>query len=150
MELSGKRSLHADPDSIWRTLMNPEVLEKIVPGISKLQKKTERCFESIMEISIGPINGSFKGTIEFEELKQYECMKLHIRQNSKVGNANAVVTLSFLSPGDHQTDLVYHANVKLTGLLANMGQRLIGGVADTMIRQFFSNLERDIAKKSAG
>ena len=148
MQLSGKHSLHAELATVWNTLMNPEILALIVPGISKLEKKDEHSFESTMEIKMGPINGSFKGTLDLEQLKEYETFTLNTRQDSKIGKAQAIIKLDFSSPANNQTDLAYDGTVKLTGLLANMGQRLIGGVANTLIKQFFSNLEKELEKQS--
>ena len=101
-----------------------------------------------MEIKMGPINGSFKGTLDLEQLKEYETFTLNTRQDSKIGKAQAIIKLDFSSPANNQTDLVYDGTVKLTGLLANMGQRLIGGVANSLIKQFFSNLEKELEKQS--
>ena len=148
MQLSGKHSLHAELVTVWNTLMNPEILALIMPGISKLEKKNANSFESTMDIKMGPINGSFNGTLDLEQLKEYETFTLNTRQDSKIGKAQAIIKLDFSSPANNQTDLVYDGTVKLTGLLANMGQRLIGGVANSLIKQFFSNLEKELEKQS--
>lgn len=146
MQLSGKHSVNEDLSTVWDMLMNPEVLARIVPGISKLERIDDKSFESTMEVKIGPVSGSFKGTLVFEEINVHKSTRMRISQYSKMGNADAVVSLNFASRTTHQTELTYNGNVKLAGMLANTGQRLIGGVADSLIRQFFSNLDKELSK----
>jgi carbon monoxide dehydrogenase subunit G len=42
-----------------------------------------------------------------------------------------------------QSEVSFDGNVKLSGLLASMGQRVLGGVANMLTKQFFSNLEKE-------
>jgi carbon monoxide dehydrogenase subunit G len=149
MQLSGKYSLNTDRVTIWNLLMNPEILALLIPGITRLERKGEHNFISIMEIKMGPINGSFTGTMDLEQITEYESFTLNARQDSKMGKAQAVIKIDFSSPSDNQTELAYNGDIRLTGLLANMGQRLIGGVATTLIKQFFSNLTKELEKQSA-
>jgi len=47
---------------------------------------------------------------------------------------------------EEQTEIVFSGDAKLSGTLARMGQRLIGSVANMLIKQFFKNLEKEIQK----
>ena len=42
--------------------------------------------------------------------------------------------------------LAFDGDVKLSGMLAGMGQRLIGGVSNTLTKQFFTNLEKELKR----
>ena len=44
----------------------------------------------------------------------------------------------------NQTTVSFDGDVKLSGVLATMGQRVIGGVANTLTKQFFKNLESEL------
>ncbi|MCW3111017.1 MAG: carbon monoxide dehydrogenase subunit, partial [Segetibacter sp.] len=46
-----------------------------------------------------------------------------------------------------QTDVTFDGEVKISGMLATMGQRVIGGVANTLTKQFFNNLEKELANR---
>ena len=48
-----------------------------------------------------------------------------------------------------ETELAFNGDVKLTGLLASMGQRMVSGVANTLIKQFFANMEKELQKQFA-
>ena len=71
---------------------------------------------------------------------------MKVQQNSKIGNANAAIKIGLLNVEEKKTEVSFDGDVKLSGLLASMGQRLIGGVANTLSKQFFSNLEKELEK----
>ena len=49
---------------------------------------------------------------------------------------------------NNQTEVSFNGDVKLSGLLASMGQRVIGSVSNTLAKQFFANFEKEIEKDS--
>ncbi len=147
MQLTGKHIVNALPSTVWEQLMDTDTLAKIVPGISRLEKTTDNKFKSILEIKLGPVNSSFTGEMQMEEISEQKGFTLKVQQNSKIGNANAAIKISLLPV--KQTEVAFDGDVKLSGMLAAMGQRLIGGVSNTLTKQFFSNLEKELEKEKA-
>jgi uncharacterized protein len=149
MQLSGQKILKADNKAIWNLLMNPGSLARIIPGISKLEKTAENIYKSVLEIQIGPVSGYFEGTVELDEIVENSSFNLKVRQNSKIGDANASVRIILSEVNLSETELAFNGEVKLTGLLARMGQRMVSGVANTLIKQFFTNMEEELQKQFA-
>jgi carbon monoxide dehydrogenase subunit G len=149
MQLTGKHVVNASPSKVWDILMNNDTLARIVPGISRLEKTGENTFKSILEIKMGPVNSSFTGDLQMEDIVAQKSYTLKVQQNSKIGNANAVIKISLAPAPDNKTEVGFDGDVKLSGMLAALGQRLVGGVSDTLTKQFFSNLEREVAKENA-
>lgn len=146
MQLSGKNIVNAKPENVWALLMDPEALARIVPGISRLEKNGENKFKSILEIKLGPVNGAFTGEFQLEDIIPNKGFTLKVLQNSKIGNANASIKIDLLKPEPTRTTISFNGEVKMTGLLAGMGQRIMGGVSNTLTKQFFTNLERELEK----
>lgn len=144
MQLTGNQILNAPPARVWEMLMDPDVLAKVVPGVSKLEKQAENSFKSITNIKIGPVGGSFTGNLHLEDILPEQSFILRAQQNSKIGNANAVVKINVAPVDGQQTQVSFDGDVKLSGMLASMGQRVIGGVANTLTKQFFDNLEKEL------
>ena len=145
MQLSGKQVFNAEPSSVWALLLDPVTLARIVPGITKLEKTGDQSFKSILEIKLGPVNGSFTGNLQLEDIVEPSTFTLKVQQNSKIGNANAAIKVNVVPVGDKATELSFEGEAKLSGLLASMGQRLIGGVANTLIKQFFANMQKELS-----
>lgn len=144
MQLSGKQILPAPPSKVWALLLDPATLARIVPGMTTLESAGDNIFKSVFDIKLGPVSGSFAGNLQLEDLVEPQSFALKMQQSSKVGNASAVVKIALLPVGEEQTELSFNGDVKLSGLLASMGQRVIGGVANTLTKQFFQNLEKEL------
>ena len=127
--------------------MDTNTLARIVPGITRLEKTGENKFKSIIAIKMGPVNSSFSGDLQMEDVRAEEGFTLKVQQNSKIGNANAAIKISLMPVDNKQSEVAFDGDVKLSGMLAAMGQRLIGGVSNTLTKQFFSNLEKEVEQK---
>ena len=79
-----------------------------------------------------------------EDIIQEKSFTLKVQQNSKVGNANAAIKFNLNPVDETKTEVAFDGDVKLSGVLASMGQRLISGVSNTLSKQFFSNLENEL------
>jgi carbon monoxide dehydrogenase subunit G len=150
MQLAGKYVLHAAPPIVWATLMNKDTLARVVPGISRLEQTGDHTFKSILDIKLGPVSGSFTGNLQLDDLQEPNAFTLKAQQNSKIGNANAAIKINLAQVDETgDTEVSFDGDVKLSGMLASLGQRIMGGVSNTLTKQFFSNLEKEIDHKPA-
>ena len=145
MQLTGKHTVNAAPSKVWDMLMDTDTLARIVPGISRLEKTGENTYKSILDIKLGPVSGSFNGNLQMDEIAAPDGFTLKVQQNSKIGNANAAIKIGLMNVEEKKTEVSFDGDVKLSGLLASMGQRIIGSVANTLSKQFFSNLEKEVS-----
>lgn len=144
MQLTGTHVLNAPPSRIWALLMDTDTLARIVPGVTKLERLDAHSFKSTLGVKLGPVSASFAGNLHMEDVVQDKGFTLKVQQNSKVGNASASIQIGLVPVGDHQTEVAFDGDLKLSGMLASMGQRLIGGVANTLSKQFFQNMEKEL------
>lgn len=145
MQLSGKQVINATPERVWGMLMDTDTLARIVPGISRIEKVNDHSFVSTVSMKLGPVNSSFTGNLQMEDIVEEKGFTLKVQQNSKVGNANAAIKINLDAVGENQTEVAFDGDVKLSGMLASMGQRVLGGVANTLSKQFFANMEKELA-----
>lgn len=129
-------------------LMDTDMLSKIVPGISRLEKTDDHTFKSILEIKLGPVHSSFTGNLQMEEITGQKGFTLKLTQNSKIGNASGAIKITLLPVDNENTEINFDGDVKLSGMLAGMGQRVMGSVANTLTKQFFANLDKELKTMS--
>ena len=144
MKLTGKHIVNAVPSKVWLILMDAPSLARVVPGVSSLEKLSDNSFKSTLNIKLGPVSGSFSGNLLLEDIVDQQSFTLKAKQNSKIGNANAAVQIELTPVDGLQTAIAFDGDVQLSGLLASMGQRIIGGVSTTLTKQFFDNLEKEL------
>ncbi|MBX2814474.1 MAG: carbon monoxide dehydrogenase subunit G [Saprospiraceae bacterium] len=144
MQLKGKHQFHAKAKVIWDTLMDPDALARITPGVDRLEAIEEDRYEAVADVKIGPVRGSFSGRVEVNEKQPPESFVLHIDQKSKIGNAKADINIHLLEEEGALTTVSFVGKVKMSGLLARTGQRVVSGVANMLARQFFEALEEEL------
>ncbi len=147
MNLTGNYTVNAPAKLIWDLLMDPDTLARITPAITSLERIDEDNFKAIADVKIGPVGGSFSGNLNLSEKVEPESFKLSIQQNSKIGNANAVVNMKMKALSETQTEVSFDGDVKLSGMLNTMGGRVITPVANMLSKQFFEALELEIKGK---
>ena len=129
--------------------MDPATLARLVPGMTRLEPAGDNSFKSFFDIKLGPVSGSFAGDLQLENLEAPQRFTLNLQQCSKIGNAKGMINISLQPVDEAKTELSFEGDVKLSGLLASMGQRIVGGVASTLTKQFFHNLEKELAAQMA-
>lgn len=144
MHLTGNHVFAAPPEKVWALLMDTPTLAKLVPGITSLEQVEENKYKALLGVKLGPVNANFVGHLQLEDLKPPHSFTMKVQQNSKVGNAAATIGIGLQSVDGKQTEVSFEGDVKLSGMLATMGQRLIGSVAQTLSKQFFQNLEKEL------
>lgn len=149
MKINGTYRLNASTTVVWQMLMDPEVLEKVTPGIKKLEPKGPDSFRAISEVSIGPVRGTFEGDLSIKNKIDKESCLLVVDQKSKSGNVVAEIGMQFTPIDGNSTEIQYTGEAKMSGLLARMGQRIMSGVVSTLSKQFFQALEKELEEKTA-
>jgi uncharacterized protein len=146
MLLTGQHTVNASAKQIWDMMMDPDALARITPAITSLERIDADNFKAIADVKIGPVGGRFMGNLKVSERIEPESFNLTIQQNSKIGNANAVMAMSLKALSPTQTEVSFNGDVKLSGTLAIMGGRVITPVANMLSKQFFEELEKEIAE----
>ena len=149
MELKGRHKVNATPTTIWNMLMDTETLSRIVPGISRLEKTGDNSYNSILEIKMGPVGGSFTGDLQMENIEEQKGFTLLVQQNSSIGNANATMKIELIAVTANETEVAFDGDVIVSGLLASMGQSMLSSAANMLTKQFFANLDHELAKHQA-
>ena len=147
MELKGRRNVETDPATLWNLLMDIEILPKIVPGISKLEKTGENTYKSTLEVKFGPVSGEFTGDMQMEDINHQRSFTLKAQQHNKIGTVNSTMKIELMPISGNETEVDFSGEVTISGLMKMMGEKVLGGVTDMLTKQFFANLDHEIAKQ---
>ena len=152
MKLIGSYKLNLTKEEVWKALNNPDVLKQCIPGCESFVKEGSNYFNATATNQIGPMNATFSGTVSLSNVKENQSYTLSGEGNSSVGFANGRADIK-LTEENGITILSYEVNVNVGGKIAQLGSRLINGVAKKMSDYFFgrfSDLVAPIVKKENG
>tara|TARA_B100000029_G_scaffold244352_1_gene241507 strand:- start:140 stop:721 length:582 start_codon:yes stop_codon:yes gene_type:complete len=136
MKLSGSHILSVKKNVVWKALNNPDILKKCIPGCESFDKESETSFLVTATNQIGPMNATFSGTVLVSNIKENSSYTLSGEGNSSVGFANGSAEVKLVEE-EGKTTLNYEVNIDVGGKIAQLGSRLINGVAKKMSDYFF-------------
>lgn len=143
MELDNTFAVTAPIERVWSTLMDVDQVARCVPGAQVLGKLSEDAYKVAMRVKLGPVTMQYRGQVdvlERDEDGRRAVMRGKAKESRGQGTADANVEMRLTQDGE-QTRGTVHADVRLSGRAAAMGQGVIGTVADQMLAQFAHNLE---------
>ena len=136
MKLAGSYKLGVKKEVVWRALNNPEILMKCIPGCDSFEKEDENTFNVCATNQIGPMNATFSGNVKLSNIIKNESYTLSGEGQSSVGFANGIADVK-ITEANGSTTLNYEVNIEVGGKIAQLGSRLIDGVAKKMSDYFF-------------
>jgi len=136
MKLSGSYKLNVKKKIVWQALNDPNILKQCIPGCESFEKKGNTIFKVTATNQIGPMNATFSGTVTLSNIQENQSYTIEGEGQSSVGFANGSADVKLIEENG-LTTLKYEVNANIGGKIAQLGSRLIDGVAKKMSDYFF-------------
>ena len=147
MELTGEQLIPAPRQAVWDALYDPEILRQCIAGCESIAKTSDTDFEATVQVKVGPVKARFKGKVSLGDLDPPNSCTISGEAQGGVaagfGKGSAKVQLTDADAG--ATRLAYAVNAQVGGKLAQIGARLIDGVAAKMAEDFFTKFNQLVA-----
>ena len=136
MKLAGFYKLNVKKEIVWKALNDANVLKQCIPGCESFDKESSTVFNATATNQIGPMNATFSGTVTLSNIQENQSYTLSGQGQSPVGFANGSADVKLIEENGITT-LSYEVDVNVGGKIAQLGSRLINGVAKKMSDYFF-------------
>lgn len=145
MEMTGEQLIPLPQQQTWEALNDPDVLKDCIPGCESITRTADDEYDVVMTAKVGPVSAKFKGKMKVTESNPPRGYKLGFEgQGGVAGFAKGEATVA-LTPEGTSTRLAYNAKATVGGKLAQVGARLIDGVARQLAGKFFEAFEKRAA-----
>ena len=141
MKVAGSHTIAAPREQVWYMLQDPDVLAKATPGVKQMEREREDYYRAVLELGVGPVKGEFSGHVEVTEKHLPDSLVLSVDGSGGPGGVKAVGTLR-LEEAASGTIVHYEGDPQISGRLASVGARLVGGVAKKLAGQFFESVSK--------
>jgi hypothetical protein len=121
-------------------MLDPQVLAKAIPGCESLTEIGPDQFEAVMKVGVAAVKGTYKGKVSIKDKQPPSHYILSGEGSGGPGFMQGDMAID-LEESNGQTVLKYSTDAKVGGLIASIGQRMLGGVAKMMADQFFKRIE---------
>jgi carbon monoxide dehydrogenase subunit G len=147
LSMTGEVKLPADKATVWAKLNDPDVLKACIPGCQELVKEGDTAFRAIAKLAIGPVKATFKGKVTLSDIDPPNGYTISGEGEGGIAGfakGGAKVHLSDAEGGG--TTLAYDVQANVGGKIAQLGSRLIDGVAKKMSDAFFASFVKAVGE----
>ncbi|MET0446389.1 MAG: carbon monoxide dehydrogenase subunit G [Pseudorhodoplanes sp.] len=140
--MGGEVALQASRDVVWAKLNDAEALKAAIPGCQELEKVGDAAFRATVKLKVGPVGAVFKGAVELTDMDPPNGYRIVGQGEGGVAGfakGGARVSLHEAAGSADTCILRYEVEADVGGKIAQLGSRLIKGVASKTAEQFFTN-----------
>lgn len=143
MKIEGTHDVHASRDLVYSALVDPEILQRCIPGCESLEKTADNTYVATMKAGIGPVKGTFKGNVRLEDMQPPAHYRMIVDGKGAPGFVKGSGEFD-LAERDGGTAIAYTGEMQVGGVIAGVGQRMIEAAAKMLASQFFKALETQL------
>src|SRR5258706_279280 len=145
MEMTGEQLIPVPQAEVWRALTDAEFLKACIAGCEEIERVSDTEYRVSMLASVAAVKAKYIGKLVLSDLNPPNSYSLSFEGSGGAagfGKGGAQVSLKTEGTG---TRLTYSAKASVGGKLAQVGSRLIDGVAREMADDFFTAFNEKLA-----
>jgi len=144
LNIHGTYLVSAPPTRVYEGLIDPRVLERVIPGCERLELTGPDQYNAHLKIGLAALKGSYVGKVHLSDKLPDKQFTLHMDGKGAPGFVKGTAHLNFDEQGS-ATRITLRAQVQVGGLIAAVGSRVIEAVAKKLTEEFFQNFGKIIA-----
>ena len=145
MKVQGTYKFEAPVEKIWSALQSPEVLSNCIPGCEKFDPEGENSYLLSMKIKVASVTGQYTGKVSIKDISFPDQYTMEVEGKGSGGTVKATGVLHF-SESNGLTTVNVEGEARVSGIVARVGQRIIGGASKMLMNQFFGCLTDKVEK----
>jgi carbon monoxide dehydrogenase subunit G len=146
MDMQGNRPLPVTQAQAWAALNNPDILKACIPGCDKFELTETNVYAVGVSLKIGPVAAKFTGKVSLMDIVPPTSYALQFEAQGGVAGFGKGTANVALASHDAGCELSYTVHSQVGGKIAQLGQRLIDGVAKNLSEDFFQRFENELIK----
>lgn len=143
MDLEAIYDFDAPAAKVWDLMVDPDVVAACLPGCDHLEPLGEDTYRAKLTLSVAAISGSYEGTVAIVDQEPHRAYRILVDGKGGAGFIKGDATVALSEEGG-RTRVSVAGHALVGGLIARVGQRLLGSVSKTMMDRFFSCLQQRV------
>ena len=145
--MTGEQLVPLSQAKTWDALNDTAVLKACIPGCDSLDQVADNQYQLTMTARIGPVNARFKGLMTVQDVQAPASYTMVFEGQGGVAGFAKGQALVELEPQETATRLKYSVKAMIGGKLAQLGARLIDGVARKLADDFFKAFNQHVSSQ---
>ncbi len=136
MRVQYSQSIPADRETVFDTMLSADALRSCIPGCEVLEEAGDGGYAVTMTVGAGAVRGTYRASVSLSEVDRPGSFRMTVQGKGNAGTmrGDGVVRLSEAAGA---TTVDVDGQVQVSGVVARVGQRLLSGVAKSLLGRFF-------------
>ncbi|MFC3476788.1 CoxG family protein [Halobacterium litoreum] len=141
IEFSGDFESEHAPEELWKYFTDPDILAQCAPGCDHIEQESESELSATIAVGVGSVKPTFDVDMTVVEADEPNHLVMEAGGDASRNSFEAVAEMTLTETEDGGTHAEWEADANVSGLIASLGQRALGSVADRLVNNFFDDLE---------
>ena len=143
MDISATYTFAAPAETVWNLLIDPAVVAGCLPGCESMVPDGEDRYRATLKLAVAAVSGEYEGTVELADQLPPTSYRMIVDGTGRPGWVKGEASVA-LTETDGTTTVTVEGRAQIGGLVARVGQRLLGSVSKMMMDRFFVCLQSRI------
>jgi carbon monoxide dehydrogenase subunit G len=145
MQFNDSVMIAAPRDRVWAFFIDPHAVGACAPGLESLEVLVpDEKFEVVGSVGFGAVQVKFVAQVEWLEMEEPERAKIKAHGTAPGSAMDAVASLELLEASEGETELLWSADVTVSGTIASLASRMMGSVTKKLAAAFFKCVKGEI------
>jgi carbon monoxide dehydrogenase subunit G len=149
LDIGGSEVIAARPELLWAGLNDPEVLTRCIPGCRGMTEIGPDAFKVDLQLRVAAVGGTFEGEVALHDKEEPRRCRITLSGAGSLGHGSGEATFEIAPHESGQSLLTYAGSGEVGGLVAGVGQRILGSVSKHLIGRFFTALRQNFDQPAA-
>jgi uncharacterized protein len=138
MRFEGTLDIAAPRDRVWSFLTDPKQVTTCAPDLQRLEINDAQHFNVVVRAGVGPIKTTFTMNVQLIELDRPKHAAVVARGQAPGSAVEMVSNMDLAESDENHTTMKWSSEVTVSGMIQQVGARLVQGAADKITQQVFA------------
>ena len=149
MKIEQESTIAASRDDVWRVLEDVPRAAGLIPGVKDVAATGEEgAYSGTMQVGVGPMKLNLQGELKATQNHEDYTWRIEGQANDKRlgGGLRVIVDAVIGEISEKDSSLKVATDIQFMGRVGTLGQPLIRSKANTQMKDFVKNLEKELKK----
>lgn len=144
MKITGSYQFAADRKRVWETMLSPDALASCIPGCQTFDPDGDDAYKVVMRVGVAAVRGEYSGSVAVADKVHLQSYRMILQGKGRGGSVRGEGELRFSDAENGGVIVSIEGDAQITGVIARVGQRLMGNASRMLMNQFFECLRSKV------
>ncbi len=141
----GSASVTAAPGAVWNALLDPAVLQALIPGAELVEQHAPGAYRATLSFGVGRVRGRYATKLTLSNIDPPQVLDLAGDSQGRFGQGWARAHVQLAGPPEGPTRITWRYEGGVSGLVSYAGRPVLQVAAHLFVERFFRSLAQRFA-----